>query len=215
MQARTTLASRLLGALRSGIDAVAAKARLTPTLWPLLNLAWPRLFRLLGGIDRLTAKWEAGRLPTPRPRAKRPESGQKPARPAQALPTRFGWFNQAGAGMAAAGLSTLLHEPESEVRALIEAAPKAGRLFRPLCHILGVTPPDWLRLPKRPRKPRPRKPPRPESRSALLRRFRTMTDAELTAWFHPLPPPHNLPIPGYQKIRRRIRAYLAAGGARP
>jgi hypothetical protein len=216
MFAISSLGRRLYAALRQSGEACGRHGRLVPALIPLIDLIWPRMMRLLRRIDRLTLQWEADRLPAPR--AKRPTASRPPAPPpAVKTPSGFGWLNRLipGAHIGAGHLSWLLEDPESEVRALVAAAPQAGRLFRPLCHILGVTPPAWLALPKRPRKPRPPRPPRPESRTALLRRFRTMTDAELAAWFHPLPPHANLPIPGYQKIRKRISAFLAAGGVRP
>ena len=35
----------------------------------------------------------------------------------------------------------------------VQAAPQAGRLLRPLCRMLGLIVPDYLRLPARPKSP--------------------------------------------------------------
>ena len=53
---------------------------------------------------------------------------------------------------------------EPEFLALLQAAPQAGRIVRPLCRALGIPLPQILQLPQRPRRekpPRARKP-RPE-----------------------------------------------------
>ena len=66
-----------------------------------------------------------------------------------------------------------------DTRALVEAAPQAGRILRPLCRGLNLTPPDWLRLPDRPQ-PAPRESAKPVSTAAP-----------------PDPPRHDRPIPPY------------------
>ncbi len=211
----TTLALYLHRALHSfdGLrEAVGQRQRASRALIPLLNLVWGRLTRLLTRLDRLTRLWEADRLPTPRPR--RPATPRQRPPPELRQPTGHGWLARLlGPNFGPAGVAALLQDPDA--RALFEAAPQAGRIFRPLCRLLGVDQPDWLRLPPRPRKPRAPKPPRPESRTAMIRRWRRMTGAELSAEFSPLPPHFNLPIPGYQAIRRKIRAAIAAGEVRP
>ena len=47
-------------------------------------------------------------------------------------------------------------EASPDTRALVEAAPQAGRLLRPLCRALAIDPPAWLRLPGTPEPPPPR-----------------------------------------------------------
>ena len=209
----STLARRLFTALGVARDAMGRHTYGNHVLGPLMGLVWTRMLRLLNRFDRLVLLWERDRLPAPR--APRPARARKPAAPAPCLPTANGWLLKlvppAVAG--SAFVTALLADPET--RALVEAAPQAGRILRPLARLLGAELPDYLRLPRRKRKPAPPKPPRPESRTSLLRRLRGMTPAELAAWFHPLPPHFNLPIPGYQKIRRKIRAFYAAGGVRP
>ena len=80
-------------------------------------------------------------------------------------------------------LRALLEEPE--MRALLAAAPQAGRILRPLWRKLSPEPlPEMLRLPPRTRKPRAPRPPRPAKRAASglpgLRRV-TLSDGT-TAW---------------------------------
>ena len=47
------------------------------------------------------------------------------------------------AGKYAGALRYLLRDPETV--ALLAKAPQAGRMLRPLCHLLGVQPPEFLR----------------------------------------------------------------------
>jgi hypothetical protein len=46
----------------------------------------------------------------------------------------------------------MLDDPE--MAALVAGAPQLGRVLRPLCRMLAVKPPAWLRLPRR-RRPAP------------------------------------------------------------
>ena len=103
-----------------------------------------------------------------RPRNPIPET-IAPLVPAGArLPGGFGWMNRLlpfnhriyfGAACAGA-LRRLLQDPE--MQATLRAAPTLGRQLRPLCHMLGVALPDYLKLPPRPHRPQRRTPgPRP------------------------------------------------------
>jgi hypothetical protein len=100
-------------------------------------------------------------------------------------------------------LRALLEEPE--MRALLAAAPQAGRLLRPLWRKLSLEPlPEMLRLPPRPRKPRAPRPPRPAKPAAAsgppgLRRV-TLADGT-TAW-EPKPCyPFGKPPPRQVRVR--------------
>ena len=70
-------------------------------------------------------------------------------RPASAmsarLPREFGWVGRMlpEAAKYAGALQYLLRDPET--MALVAKAPQAGRMLRPLCHLLGVRPPEFLR----------------------------------------------------------------------
>jgi len=61
------------------------------------------------------------------------------------LPREFGWVGRMlpEAGKYAGALRYLLRDPEIAV--LLEKAPQAGRMLRPLCRLLGVQTPEFLR----------------------------------------------------------------------
>ncbi len=129
-------------------------------LSPLLVLVWFRLRRTLARLDRLAARWQAGRLRPPRPRggagtpAINPADAWRPRR----TPQGHAWLIRLHQPLAqlAPRVEALLHDPD--IAALCAAAPQAGRLLRPLCRMYGIEPPPHLRLPPR---PKPQAPPRP------------------------------------------------------
>ncbi len=122
---------------------------------------WNRV-RLLGErFMALAARAQAGRLrgsaarrevhPPPRPSPSRGE-GEGPAdavaekpQAVKPLPAEFGWVTTVLPRTAqfAGMLAWLLRDPETA--ALVEVAPEAGRILRPLCHLLGVEAPEFLR----------------------------------------------------------------------
>jgi hypothetical protein len=131
---------------------------------PLLNLAYGRLARSVGRLDRLMRLWQAGTLPVPRVRAKRAAAVRKAEPAALRLPGGHGWLVKLlvpAGNMGANFVNLMLQDPEA--RALFEAAPQAGRIFRPLCRMLGLEQPAWLRLPPRPRRPRRKPEPKPRA----------------------------------------------------
>ena len=73
-------------------------------------------------------------------------------------PRKRGWVTQTAPPCAEAGgwLSYFLQR--EDMPAFLQAVLGAGRLLRPLCHMLGVQLPKYLKLPPRPRTPRKRKP---------------------------------------------------------
>jgi len=107
----------------------------------------------------LVARLAAGTLPAERPAAPRPLR-TRPARVAPAdalrLPRGYYWlirllpYEAAGYG---SQLQALLAEPE--MAALLAAAPQAGRILRPLCRLLAITPEGLLALPSAAGKPAP------------------------------------------------------------
>ena len=77
-------------------------------------------------------------------------------RPASVLPRTVRWLQKVlpvSAGTLAGGVEALLWN-FPETREFVAACPQAGRILRPLCRITGLTPPEWLALPKRARKTR-------------------------------------------------------------
>ena len=127
-----------------------------------------RLSRLGARFARLDARLAAGRLRPPRPRRRTPRrEPAPPATPADAqeapLPRGHAWLVRLArpTSVGASQLQHLLADPQWA--ALLEAAPQAGRILRPLCRMLGVKLPQMLVLPRRPR-PAPN-PPRRSARS--------------------------------------------------
>ena len=125
----------------------AARISLDRFAGPMLLLIFARLRRLAARFASLAAQIQAGPLPPPRP--SRPAGGicrgtQRKAR----LPQSFAWLIRLVPGTAAyAGqVQTLLADPQTA--ALLEAAPRAGRILRPVCRMLAIPFPDHLRLPR-------------------------------------------------------------------
>jgi len=147
-----------------------------PTGWveqPLLMLMWRQMRRMTYRFAAIMAQLEAGTLPEPGSAPARPA----PARPADAppppdkprslvLPRHVGWFIQiiAETSFWNDELKATLADPR--MAEAVARAPHLGRTLRPLCRMLGVRVPAWLRLPRRPRPPRPSRavqhPPAPE-----------------------------------------------------
>ena len=128
-----------------------------------------RLQRLRLRFGSLMEKFQSGTLPKPqalRPHAPRPA---KPRNQAHRLPTRFAWLPQwiQITTYPRGDIESLLEN--AEVKALIAATPQAGRILRPICHMLGIAPPAILERPKpgpvsAPPPPKsPRNPPRPSA----------------------------------------------------
>jgi len=125
---------------------------------------YARLRRIEARVTKLLEKRRAGTyrasapaIPTPpaRPPPKRdprawvfPEHRQnRPRR--RCKPAGFGWMNRP------------LPYNGPGIQAFAKTCPALARQLRPLCYMLGVTLPVYLKLPPRPRKPRP---PKPEKR---------------------------------------------------
>jgi len=155
--------------------AIAARGPKAGADLPLIAPALRRVGRLSARFLAVVAAFRAGRLIPPRAS---PDTDQRPApasrtRPsseeAQAaafgaaasglpaspklerLPARFGWLLRFGSEVAC-HRSQLEHwlTANPELGKLLAAAPHAGRILRPLCHMLGIPLPPALRLPPRP-----------------------------------------------------------------
>jgi hypothetical protein len=118
---------------------------------PLLVRIFRRLHRLAARLTSLFARIQAGK--NPRPRAARPTTG--PGRRKPRLPDSSGWLLRLVPGTAeyAGQVQALLDDPQTA--ALLEAAPQAGRILRPLCRMLALPLPDYLRRPRPPSAPPP------------------------------------------------------------
>ncbi len=138
-------------------------AKLPVEIWRLL------LNRLSRSAERLQAlydRWRAGTLPKPRNRPSRAatpcdavlaDAAPVPrAAPALRLPRARFWVIARIGYQAAGHASQLTHLfDEPDFTEFLAAAPQAGRILRPLCHMLGIAPPHGARLPPRPRSARP------------------------------------------------------------
>ena len=157
-------------------------AALPNETWFLLT---QRLGRLAHRFRTLFARYQAGTLPAARtePPRKRPARARPPY---PRLPAARGWINvriPAAAAPCTGTLDMLLQTPE--IRDFVAAAPQAGRILRPLCHMLGLAAPDYLRLPPRPK----------PAFSPLAKRAEPEVGSSLAAPNSPQPPTPDRPIP--------------------
>ena len=155
-----------------------------------------RLRRIEARIVKLLEKLRAGTYRAPKPRAPRPDATPKPEIPKRdprawvpgnvasivpadaRKPGGFAWMSRLlpynGQRHWAAPYGSLLSAillQDPEIQQFAKTCPALARALRPLCHMLGVKPPDYLKLPPRPRKPRPPKPPRPKREKIILRPY--------------------------------------------
>jgi hypothetical protein len=119
------------------------EAALAWAIWIRVRLLGDRLIalaeRVKGGRVRMIRS--GGGTPRPAgPRAPRSRQGQRSA--VAGLPQDFGWIRRLlpETTQYAGVLRYLLRDPE--MAALLEKAPQARRVLRPLCHLLGVKAPE-------------------------------------------------------------------------
>ena len=150
---------------------------LAPASYARMVHALHRLPWLLERIDSLAQRWHAGTLPPPRPGPRRAPRPATPVAtpPRQRDPSSHGWLARIHhpARQIACQVEHLLAQPDT--RAFVAAAPQAGRLLRPLCRMLGATPPDWLT--RSPRAPSAR-----PSRARSAPRIRARPRSPTPAW---------------------------------
>jgi hypothetical protein len=148
---------------------VAAEAPLGWVAIPLIKLLWRRLRRMSRLFISIMARFHAGTLPAPgcarrRVAPARPAAASDPSegpRP-QDKARRFGWVLQVtyAAMVRRFDLIEMLDDPETP--AIYAEAPQLGRVLRPLCRMLALRPPAWLRLPRRARRRVVNRPPAPD-----------------------------------------------------
>ena len=125
---------------------------LPPETW---NLLLARLSRAAARFQALFDRWRSNTLPRPC----KPRATPLPSRVGQAaaprLPSAHVWV-VAHVGWQAAGYASQIGYllDDAEMPEFLTAAPQAGRILRPLCHMLGIQQPNWLKLPARARRPR-------------------------------------------------------------
>ena len=177
-------------------------------LAPLAILLANYLSATLRRLTALHVRFAAGKLPAaprrgsaPRPAAERATAGPRPERRPPAMP-RGPVLLTLFQVMLCDQLRALLDDPE--MRALLAAAPQAGRLLRPLWRKLSADPlPEVLRLPRRPRQPRP--PRVAVARTAPDLRLVTLPDGSM-GWE---------PTPCFPALGRPPRAALARAAEPP
>jgi hypothetical protein len=151
-------ADRFSDLMEGLFEDVAAAAPLGWVAIPLIKLLWRRLRRMSRLFAAILARFHAGTLPAPgsaprRPAPARPAAASDPSHGPRPLdqPRRFGWVLQMtyAAMVRRFDLVEMLDDPETV--ALVAGAPQIGSVLRPLCRMLALKPPAWLRLPRRPR----------------------------------------------------------------
>jgi len=171
MPTLATLFCAILTDLRAAIAAHAARDRARSAL---LVATWGRIGRMAARFEALFARWRMATLPPKRlSRTGKPGTGsRKPG-----FPSARTWLvvTVRETASIACQLRCVLDHPD--LPAFLAAAPQAGRILRPLCHMLGLAPlAPPLALPIKPRRPRPRtpKPPPPAQprRPGILPPFR-------------------------------------------
>ncbi|MHB1305128.1 MAG: hypothetical protein ACYCZB_16945 [Acidiphilium sp.] len=174
----TTLVERFAFIIADLQAVVAAEGHSQKIGGPFTSLIWRRLGRLAQCVaNLLVTKPRKPREPcaAPEPAAKPASPPVPPPPPTPAttpiaasattpskptLPRHFGWLSRLLGyrirGHAGQLAHLLLTDPE--MTALLAADPRLGRVLRPLCHLLGIQPPETIRLPPRPRRAKPKPP---------------------------------------------------------
>ena len=171
-RALTAIIARLIAFLSTYLTRLPHRRLIAAALHNRLNRITSRFARLMA----LTAAGRPPRVRVQKPRAAKPREPHLPRLSDVYIPRTRGWLLRDLAhhgGLITQLLETLLNE--AETIALLEAAPQAAKLIRPLCHILAVTAPAVIppRVPA-PRRPRAKRPsdPRRMSRKARAESLR-------------------------------------------
>ena len=144
---QTKLAARLAPIVLGLCGMIAVVAARDWARTKLLVLVYSRLCRMVTRLDRLAARWESGRLRPARPRARRPAvaassdpDSSSPAASSKTLrvPGGNAWLIRLVQPTVQFSLQVEMFLDSPEVAALLEAAPQAVRIFRPLARMLGI-----------------------------------------------------------------------------
>jgi hypothetical protein len=127
-----------------GVDAHTRRmeAALAWAIWNRVRLLGERLIALAARVEAGRAARRRKSTPHPDPLAQ--GEREKAGGSGISLPRGFGWIRGVlpNTGQFAGVLAYFLGDPE--VVALVGKAPQAGRILRALCHLLGVTVPEFL-----------------------------------------------------------------------
>jgi hypothetical protein len=172
-------------------------------------------------VRRDTSPRPTGSSPVAEPHSPQSVEGEereagKP-RAADVLPREFGWVRRAlpETGQFAGVLMYLLRDPETA--ALVEKAPEAGRILRPLCRLLGVETPEFLRATSREAdgpSPLPASSPTTPPLEAETNRDGDAGSADTAADPSPLPSPAaaETPVPASPQPTERPASYYQRPG---
>ena len=127
----------------------------------LIKLIWRRLRRMSRRFAAILARFHAGTLPEAGSEARRPAAARSsgPHEPWR----HFGWVIHAVSWFVWVRhyeLEEMLDDPETAAQ--VADAPQLGSVLRPMCRMLAVKPPAWLRLPRRARPSVVKFPPAPD-----------------------------------------------------
>jgi hypothetical protein len=139
--AAPALSAGVAGILRNLMNLIASAFLRDPRHAALINPLWNYVSRTVQRFDRLMAGLAAGTLLPPRPRAPGLRIGTRTGSTPIPFPHRHAWLAVALGYIArnyASQLNHLLDQPGHA--ALLAATPRAQRLLRPLCHMLGIAP---------------------------------------------------------------------------
>lgn len=128
----------MLSNLRAALGAWQVRCLLS---LPLTVLLYVRLGVVLRQMERLAARFQAGRLwrLAPRVAASQTVAVEARTREARIWPYRFAWLVRAVGWQSAVHGSLLRHVLEKpEMVALLIASPQAARILRPICRMLAV-----------------------------------------------------------------------------
>jgi hypothetical protein len=150
----------------------------------LIKLIWRRLRRMSRRFAAILVRFradtppEADSAPDHPAASSRPSRGPRPEQPSQ----RLGWVIHAVSWFVwnrHYDLEEMLEHPG--MATLVADAPQLGSVLRPLCRMLHVKPPAWLRLPRRPRRMVEKFPPAPEW---LVNEPGAILKPDGTVWMH-------------------------------
>jgi hypothetical protein len=121
-----------------------------------------RATRIVNRIERMLKRFRAGKLKVGVKRTRksvvRSDQARERRKPSVVIPRRYGWLVIAGKHHAAGAGSQLQHLlSQPDMAELLEAAPQARRLLKPLCRALMVELP-WVNPSPKPRAKKPRQP---------------------------------------------------------
>ena len=165
--------------LRAALAAAAHKHVRNSPLHTLMTDAYHYAGRLSRRLVTLYARWQAGTLPTPRPRTPKPATTPEPTqaalpeRPhARRLPRRWAALLRGDQLMANFGTQLVHTLSQPDAARFLAEVPRAAGMLRPLLHLLGASTfltPLWKA--KRKRAPRPK----PERRGGKYPRLNPFT----------------------------------------